>query len=72
MKTAFFLSITIVLLLESSCMMLKQTEVLSRSSDISGTYYDGCVDLHIDQRYWPEKYEINQDSSYVIGPKEKK
>ena len=70
MKKIFHISkFSLILLLSASCMPLKQTDIVSRSSDISGGYNEaGCFDFHIDQQYWHKKFEMNVESSYVIGP----
>jgi hypothetical protein len=54
-------------------MPLKQTDIISRSSDVSGAYNgNGCFDFYTDQEYWPKKFKINIESSYVQGPDGKK
>jgi len=54
-------------------MPLKQTDIVSRSSDISGGYSEnGCFDIYVDQEYWPKKFKMNVESSYVVGPNGKK
>jgi len=56
------------LLLLVGCMPLKQSEIISKSSDISGSYESGYILLYVNQEYWERKYTIDPISSYVLGP----
>jgi hypothetical protein len=49
-------------------MPLKQSEIISKSSDISGSYESGYILLYVNQEYWEREYTIDQISSYVLGP----
>lgn len=72
MKIISYTIAAILFFIVVGCMPLKQSEIISKSSDISGGYHSGYLLVYVDQSSWHEKFEINQVKTLVEGPGNKK
>ena len=65
---AKFIPVFIIIILLAGCMPIGYSELVSRHSDIYGDYSSGYMLVGVDQRYWKNKYEIDEDKSFIIAP----
>ena len=72
MNTNTFLILGILFTFLTSCMPIRHSEVVSRHSDIDGSYYNNSLLIWVNQEHWLIKYTIDQENSFVIGPSQTK